>query len=107
MGFNTLVVVMNDSLGCIKNDPNFGKNLHDAICKLNRRDGFRDVAAGHSVNAATAIATCHADQTSVIAFGGNTGLNMGLSHVTNVKNNELMILKDLASQLGYRLVKKD
>jgi hypothetical protein len=108
MGFNSTVVVMNDALGDIEKDPEFGKKLSDAILHLSVDRSPQDVSAGCSVNAATVIETHHADQTSLIAVGGNYGTE--LCGVYNYRHHEekvqVMILEALADKLGYKIIKK-
>ena len=89
MGYNTTVVVMNDALGAIANDPKFGESLQRAVCEAQRgkpvdvpaysyRNGVDQEWTGVHCNAATVIETHHADDTSLVAVGGNTGTSLGL-----------------------------
>ena len=72
MGYNTTVLVLNDALNHIEGDPDFGKKLAMAIreaayspnCPVN-------VPVGNHANPVTVIETHHADQTALIAVGGN------------------------------------
>ena len=116
MGFNTTVVVMNDALTAIENDPKFGKSLVQAILKLQRgkqvdvpaysynEDGE---ARGVHCNAATAIESHHADGNAIVAVGGNCatvlGMTWGLHHR---EEDKIDMLKQLASECGYNLRKK-
>lgn len=111
MGWNTTVVVLNDALGDIKNDPEFGKNLAEAISKLTLPPSHRskygvDVVAGCHANAATAIETHHADGTAVVAVGGNMGVNLGTVGPYGDEEYEVRVLKALAKLHGYTLRKK-
>lgn len=77
MGWNTTVVVLNDALSFIENDPEFGKRLAGAIQKAVRGKPV-DVAAhsangGIHCNAATVIETHHADYDVLVRVGGNRG----------------------------------
>lgn len=76
MGFNTTVLILNDNLNEIENDPDFGKNLARAITQLSCR-GPIDVPArsGHSscAKAALVIETHHADYDVYVKIGGNYG----------------------------------
>ena len=107
MGYNTSMIVRNDSLHDIENDPNFGKSVADAIKQLSpsRHPNGVDVAGRGS---ATVIETHHADYTTVIAFGGNYASVVhdmcGYSH--HKPEFKLRLLQELAADLGYRLVKK-
>jgi hypothetical protein len=77
MGFNTTVVVLNDALHDIENDPDFGKNLAKAVRGLAVRDGYQDVPALNHVNAATVIESHHADSLKAVLVGGNIGIDLG------------------------------
>lgn len=108
MGFNTTVIVMNDAVDQIANDPDFGKKLAQAIMHLSvdRKPG--DVSAGNHVNAATVIENHHADNTTLVAVGGNFAtelLQTGRRRHHEVQGQE-QLLRDLADKLGYRISKK-
>jgi hypothetical protein len=76
MGWNTTVVVINDALDMIRDDPEFGRRLYDAVLKVQRGKPV-DVAAhskrGIHCNAATVIETHHADHDVLVKVGGNYG----------------------------------
>jgi hypothetical protein len=75
MGFNTTVVVLNDALSYIEDDPNFGKKFVDAILSLSRSSNPSHVyvSAGSHCNAAAVIETHHADYNVYVKVGGNCG----------------------------------
>ena len=115
MGYQTSVMVLNDDLLEIKDDPNFGRNLCDAIVRL--RHGIpNDVSAqsadGRRIHcsAATVIETHHADQTSAVIFGGNIGQSLGTiggwNYDVSKPEDRVKILKKLADAEGYTLHKK-
>lgn len=107
MGYNSSVIVMNDALHDIAADPDFGKNLSRAITSLVHGKPV-DVRALNHVNAATAIESHHADNTSLVSFGGNCGvahLQMwGWKHNDIVEQE--MLCRKWAEKLGFRLVRK-
>lgn len=109
MGFNTSVVVLNDALHEIANDPYFGKNLTEAIQGCFTPNRSKDVHSNGYCNAATVIACHHADVTSIIAVGGNYGTelcseyNFGNHHT---KEDQIKLLKKLADNLGFRIIEK-
>lgn len=77
MGYNTTVVVMNDALSYIRDDPEFGARLADAVSRAIMGKPI-DVAAharsgGIHCNAATVIETHHADSDVLVRVGGNRG----------------------------------
>jgi hypothetical protein len=116
MGWNTSVIILNDCLHDIERDPAFGKKISQAVGQIHgaryeyKKAGRSfhgiDVSAGCSVNAATVIDTNHADDTSVIAFGGNRGINLGVVWAYGTEPEEVRVLKALADKYGYSLRKK-
>jgi hypothetical protein len=106
MGFNSTVVVLNDALSQIERDPDFGKNLARAIMEVSRGKPV-DVASvsGNSAhcNVATVIETHHADLYEVTAVGGNCGIRLGYTYYH--EGDKIKMLRDLALQHHYRLVK--
>lgn len=91
MGLNTTVVVLNDALGDIAEDPEFGKRLADAIASA-RRGKPVNVAAhgshGISCNAACVIETHHADYDVLVKVGGNTGSVVGFADQNGERSND-------------------
>jgi hypothetical protein len=73
MGYNTTLLVLNDALSAIENDPEFGRKLANAIRR--RGQDFRskriDMSVGSFSNAVSVIDTVHSGSTSLIAVGGN------------------------------------
>lgn len=111
MGFNTTVVVHNDALESIKNDPDFGKNLVSAILAIGMRpDKMEDVPAGCHCNACEVIETHHADSAIAVVVGGNMGIELGHAGRWNDMGNEdeskIKMIRTLADQFGYDLRKK-
>jgi len=80
MGYNTTVVILNDALGDIANDPDFGRKLADAILRQsgNRHEvvNATSISPGGTVRrssmAAIVVEQHHADETTLVAVGGNT-----------------------------------
>lgn len=117
MGYNTAIIVLNDALDMIRDDPTFGKNLHDAVIGRERDPRgnrlIRDIPAysskgGVFCNAASVIESHHADGTTVIAVGGNYGTVLhetyGWKH--HETDQQERLVREMADKLGYRLVKK-
>ena len=73
MGYNTTVIVRNDGLANIKNDPDFATKLVAAIMEVSRTGIPVHVSALGHVNAATVVETHHTDQAALITVGGNLG----------------------------------
>lgn len=112
MGFNTSMIVLNDALGDIERDPEFGRKVSQAVSKLSLPEEYRsawgvDVSAGCSVNAATVIETHHADSISIVAFGRNEGIVLAKHlYAYGTESQEIRVLKALADQHGYVLHRK-
>lgn len=106
MGYNTPVLILNDNLGGIRDDPEFGKKLDYAIATM--EDGAT-VRSGFGV-AAKVAKTDHADHYQVIAFGGNRMLRLGYvfgpRHNKEFSDDPVYFLRKMAEELGYDLVKK-
>ena len=113
MGYNSTIVVMNDALHAIGEDPEFGKKLEQAILSSHRVD-HPDVSAvskggGIHVNAATVIGCEHADVTQVIAVGWNSGKVLDHTHINyhdDSMTTDEKVLRSLADKLGFSLRKK-
>jgi hypothetical protein len=107
MGYNTTLIVLNDALHEIEEDPEFGKKVAQATRKASMlREGDRgiDIRSGCHVNAATVVETHHADQVKLIAVGGNCGQDLG--YHGGYRSDKEDLLRSLADDLGYRIVKK-
>jgi len=102
VGFNSTIIVMNDALHEIKEDPDFGRKVYEGISKISRRNGFENIRSGCFGNAATVIETHHADQQCVVSVGGNTAEILGYSHW---RADALTTIRDLAREFGYGLRK--
>lgn len=68
MGLNTVVMVLNDHLYRIRDDPQFGRKLYDAICSFPHADPFEYLHGSAKV-----ISVAHADYDQFVRVGGNTG----------------------------------
>lgn len=103
MGLNTTVIILNDALNQIEDDPEFGRNLALAIQGGGYGDGT--VRAGNHMNAAQVVETHHADANVVVVVGGNRGelLRGGYaSSRTTPEEAAVQVLKDL----GYTIYKR-
>jgi hypothetical protein len=108
MGFNTTIVIMNDALHQIGKDPEFGKNVAEAIMmRETYGDKLVDIPSGNHVNAASVIETHHADGMHAVLVGGNSGYNLGWvgGYSLNPSDSEhaKTLLKALADHLGYKI----
>ena len=110
MGFNTTIVVYNDALHAIENDPEFGKNLVRAIRNLNMPNpSSTDLSppAGNHCNAAMVIEDHHADHQRAVLVGGNRGQVMGYAGNYRLdmdsEEDKKTILTNLADSMGYNI----
>jgi hypothetical protein len=107
MGYNSVLLVLNDCLNAIETDETFGKNLSSAVMKNGCYKKPVDISSQHYCNAATVISCEHADVTQIIAVGGNCATvlaNIWGDHST--EEAKVHLLKNLADSMGYRIVKK-
>jgi hypothetical protein len=104
MGFNTSVIIFNDSLHVIEEDKEFGKTIVEAIRNLH--NGKQSPINSHFHSAGYAIETHHADQTTLVAFGGNEASVLLNTYADHSEEGQIRLLKELASKLGYNVSKK-
>lgn len=112
MGYNSVVLFLNDGIGGIEKDPEqFGKTLVSTINSRHfdpdRRQG--DFAIGNHANAGNVISVEHADHHIVMVVGGNYATVLGHYYRGNQGHHEpddqLELIKRLAAERGYRLVR--
>lgn len=109
MGYNTAAMFLNDAIDGLKTDPNVGHRIFEAIITSdrpeNRKRGFTDFPIGNYCNGGLVLPSRHADDIQVIAFGRNYAKVLGVTWHANMEE-PLEVIKALADQMGYRLVKK-
>ena len=98
MGFNSTVLILNDNLHEIENDPEFGKKLARAIREHNT--GHNEP---HVTGQTTVLAVEHADTMQILAVGGNCGRVIGYSHWSG---DDDVIIKELNRERLRRAKKK-
>jgi hypothetical protein len=113
MGWNTTVLILNDAVHLIEGDKSFPGKLSQAIALAGaargRRDGQVDVSIGNHLNGCTVVTKHHADQTALIAVGGN---HATVVHQTfgndkhHTAEGQERLLRDWAEAMGFRLVRK-
>ena len=102
MGIMTNITILNDHLHEINEDPvAWWNNVYQQICSSRARGQNYD-------NSTTVNSVEHADTTTILAVGGNHTTVLGHTHHTShhKEEDQVEILKSLAAELGYRLVKK-
>lgn len=93
MGMNTAVMILNDHLHEIAKDTRFGEKLASAIALANRNP----YTYGFNI-----LPPVHADGMQIVAIGGNQIHRIGLG---NYRDSDVDLLRKLAHDLGYRIVK--
>lgn len=86
MGYNSTVVIFNDALDSIANDPEFGKKLAAAISQANCYNKPISISASHGT-AAIVVETHHADYDVLVKVGENRG--------------EVVNVNDICPNCGY------
>ena len=110
MGYQSTLLIQNDALDQIKDDPEFGRKVVDAILHLSVDDKPVDICAGWHCNAATVIENHHANDTTVLAMGGGYGYIMGNAYACtqtlHTDEGKIKVLRELAARFGYTIHKK-
>lgn len=106
MGYNSVLLVLNDRLWDIEKDEKFGSKLCDAIREYStyqhqpRAGGFPEVRPHQAV-----VLSCeHADTIQIVAVGANYGRVLGHGHW---KDTDEGLLAKLADKYGYYLTPKE
>lgn len=115
MGYNSGLIILNDSLHVIKENPlQFTEGVVQAIQGAGGRlrDGqYVDIGVQNHVNAASLFHMAHADEHRAVLIGGNcirplpgkTQFYGGYIKPETVNED---VLRDMADTMGFRLVKK-
>lgn len=105
MGFNTTILVLNDALDVLENDPEAGKKIAAGIKQMGG-GGHKSVTVpiGNHCDPVQIIETHHADMTSVIAVGGNYGRQVGLILGRKFKD-DLNELKEIRKEITREIRK--
>lgn len=112
MGFNKVVVLLNDFEGDVNRDPaGWWDRCKNAFYRLQRKQGHPKtfVKEPEHFNEGTAVWEAHADITAVILAGGNCATVLGSypnggRHHT--EEDQIKVLKDVLDRMGYRIVRK-
>jgi hypothetical protein len=95
MGLNTAVIIRNDFLHEINEDPEFGRKVYRAVVSRGRE------YHGQSFDV---LPSAHADYLQIAAIGGNTIRLLGYGGAY-IADDEAA-LRYLAGSMGFRLVRK-
>lgn len=99
MGMNTAMIIRNDFLHEIENDPGFGKKVAEAI----RYVGYPNPP--YHGQAFDVLRPCHADYAQVIVISGNA-IRRIEGYAGMWENTDEEIIRKLAYSMGYSLRKK-
>lgn len=103
MGFNTAILMLNDALGDLRDDPDVGVKLYDAVTRTTRGQPVV-VHLGCHGNAATVIPSQHASLNQVIVVGGNT--IQRLATTSDDVDSPEKLMRFLAQSLGYTVSRR-
>lgn len=106
MGFQTVFMVLNDHIHELETDPNVGRKMLEAAMMTQRGYKPVDFSIGCGMNAGIALPSQHADYIQVVVAGGNYARPLGYGGNWQNMDNDEAILRRLADELGYRIVKK-
>jgi hypothetical protein len=96
MGYNTACLILNDRLHDIAKDPNAGAKIQTAIlCAA--RDQNKGPAGFYTLQSQ------HADIAQIVVISANSIKEIGYGHW---RDSQETLLRKLADQHGFRLVKK-
>lgn len=109
MGYNSTLIIQNDALDQIANDPEFGKKVAEAAGMVSGRVRLsgHDIQAGNHYNAATLVTSHHADVVSVVMVGGNHATVVGQVYNGgnhHCREDQIEVLKNVAALFGLSLV---
>lgn len=108
MGYNTPVMILNDAMSNLKTDADVGRKMYEAML-LSSRPEYRnrgvDFSIGNHCNGGMVLPSRHADETRLIAVGGNYMTDIGSVWGASMDDPEALC-RALAEKLGFRLVKK-
>lgn len=105
MGFNTALIICNDQLHTLAERPNAGKLIQDVIHRASHgeyREGERRSGPAYGPFGIGALPSQHADDGQLALVARNSIKLVG----TCWTSDPLEAIKQVADQLGYKLVKK-
>jgi len=108
MGFNSVILILNDRLSEIERDEKFGDKVGTQLGMHCTNHHHKHCSGGFSV-----VAQHHADNTSIILVGGNTHkvidiVRKGHDWCMDGEEGEagiIDVLKEVANDYGYKLTK--
>lgn len=106
MGYNSTILVLNDRLSEIERDP---EGFVREMCREIQGFGYSQDMTTFFPGQSAVMSVAHADTVTILAVGGNHSTVLG--RVYNGGNHHTVedqefILKRLADEYGFRLVRK-
>ncbi len=107
MGYNTPILVLNDTADLLRSDANAGPKILDAILESHRTKTQSVTLTNGRLIASPVIVLepKHADATRLLVVGQNSIEELAELWYCGSKPED--VLKALADKLGYRVVKKN
>lgn len=102
MGLNTTLLILNDYLGELEKTENIGNKLVDIIHRGYVADSL--VNDYSSIPGVRVIDTTRSSHQHLLLVGGNTSVFVG--SVPKWSNEPIEIIRQMADELGYKLVRK-
>jgi hypothetical protein len=96
MGYNTACIILNDQLHSFAKDPDVGEKVQHAVLTA-------ALEGGRGPHGFMALQPEHADVAQVVVISGNIIKPLGYGHY---RNTDEELLRHLADQHGFRLVRK-
>lgn len=106
MGFNTALMILNDAADGLKDNPDVGTSIYNALLESQRGKPV-DFSIKSYANGGVVLPSHHADVVQLIAVGGND-----MTPVVNLygawreMSEPEELLRRFADQLGFRIVRK-
>lgn len=100
MGFNTACLILNDELNTLAEREGIGRDIKATVLTSERG---RHGVAPHPTPGFRSLPSQHADTVQIVAVGGNRIFSLGYGHW---KDEPEELLRALADQMGFRLVRK-
>lgn len=100
MGYNTACIILNDYLHDIAERGDVGRSIQSSVLTASRAERGDHP---HYTPGFQALPSVHADVVQIVAVGGNQIVKLGYGHW---QDEPEALLRRLAEQMGFRLVRK-
>jgi hypothetical protein len=104
MGYRTTILIDNDHTDVLLLDQSIGKKIYNAV------HGFNHTSDGRFGNLGGVIEQAHADVARLMVIGANGSFSgdvlASIPYTPHEDNPAVILLKEAAFELGYKLVKR-